>query len=297
MVYSVDKLTGEDTSYKVGPADLTDLHVIRYELDRDLMPLVLSNTQYSIEKGQETVHEYDLPKIQQQIVSRFLLGKPLITLKGIPTLVHRHDRNYEIILKDVKEKIKQEPLQTLTQCAVSTELDSYSEVCEALSTVEIALGFLAMSGGDPCMQLSCYLEEVLKMANQTPPHILKHCAALWQLLGSLKSQGLLKLKRVKESLWLTPIQLLTGFFSKNSADSFLLEMHEFLILLLSKPRATDTFKPEWGLKDTLVSYMERKDMDVPPDVEELFPEEISLSHYVEAWKFCVSFKQERTLRI
>lgn len=67
-------------SYEVSPADLTDLHVIRYELERDMMPLVLSNTQYSIEKGQETLHEYDLPKIQQQIISRFLLGKPLITL-------------------------------------------------------------------------------------------------------------------------------------------------------------------------------------------------------------------------
>ncbi|KAK7939807.1 hypothetical protein WMY93_003133 [Mugilogobius chulae] len=294
LVYSVDKLNGEETSYKVSPADLTDLHVIRYELDRDLMPLVLSNTQYSIEKGQETLHEFDLPKIQHQIVSRFLLGKPLITLTGIPTLINRHERNYEIILKDVKDKIKQVTLQNLTQCAVSTELDSYSEVCDALATVEIVLGFLAMTGGDPCMQLSIYLEEVLKMAKQTPPHILKalgmcslkHCAALWQLLGSLKSQGLLKLKRAAD--W---------FLLQNSADSFLLEMHEFLVLVLNKPIATDTFKPQWGLKDTLVSYMERKDMDVPPDVEELFPEEICLSHYVEAWKFCVGFKQERTLRL
>uniref|UniRef100_A0AAV2KEC8 Ring finger protein 213 n=1 Tax=Knipowitschia caucasica TaxID=637954 RepID=A0AAV2KEC8_KNICA len=295
LLYSVDRLTGEDTSYKVSPVDLTDLHVIRYELDKDLMPLVLSNTQYSIEKGQETLHEYDLPKIQQQIVSRFLLGKPLITLNGIPTLVHRHDRNYENILKDVNEKIKQEPLQTLIQCAVGTELDSYSEVCEALSAVEIALGFLAMTGGDASMQLSCYLEDVLKMATQTPPHILKalsmcslkHCAALWQLLGSLKSQGLLKLKRdpfehipeeYKQVLSVDERGLLARFFSKNSAETFLLEMHEFLVLMLNKPKATDTFKPEWGLKETLVSYMERKDMDVPPELEELFPEEICLSH-------------------
>ncbi|CAL9693293.1 unnamed protein product [Knipowitschia caucasica] len=313
LLYSVDRLTGEDTSYKVSPVDLTDLHVIRYELDKDLMPLVLSNTQYSIEKGQETLHEYDLPKIQQQIVSRFLLGKPLITLNGIPTLVHRHDRDYENILKDVNEKIKQEPLQTLIQCAVGTELDSYSEVCEALSAVEIALGFLAMTGGDASMQLSCYLEDVLKMATQTPPHILKalsmcslkHCAALWQLLGSLKSQGLLKLKRdpfehipeeYKQVLSVDERGLLAGFFSKNSAETFLLEMHEFLVLMLNKPKATDTFKPEWGLKETLVSYMERKDMDVPPELEELFPEEICLSQYVEAWKCCVSFKQERTFR-
>lgn len=314
LVYSVDKLTGEETSYKVSPADLTDLHVIRYELERDLMPLVLSNTQYSIEKGQETLHEYDLSKTQQQIVSRFLLGKPLITLNGIPTLVNRHDRNYEVILKDVKSKIMQEPLQTLTQMAVSTQLDSYSEVCDALSTVEIALGFLAMTGGDPSMQLSSYLEEVLKMENQTPPHILKalsmcslkHCVGLWQLLGSLKSEGLLKLKRdpfgdvsrkYKQALGAGKRVQLTAFFSKNSADAFLLEMHEFLVLVLNKPDATETFKPEWGLKDTLVSYIERKDMDAPPDVEDQFPEEICLSHYVETWKFCVSLKQERTQKL
>lgn len=48
-----------------------------------------------------------------------------------------------------------------------------------------------------------------------------------------------------------------------------------------------------SLKVTLLSYMERKDMDIPPDVEELFPDEILLSHYVETWKFSVAFKQER----
>ncbi|XP_034566958.1 E3 ubiquitin-protein ligase rnf213-alpha [Notolabrus celidotus] len=313
LVYCVDKHTGEETSYKVSPADLTDLHVIRYELERDLMPLVLSNTQYSIERGQETLHEYDLLKIQHQIISRFLLGKPLLTLNGIPTLVNRHDRNYEIILKDVQEKVKQEPLQTLTLFAMAGELHSYSEVCEALSTLEVALGFLAMTGGMALMQLSCYLEEVLQMENQMAPHIfkalsmccLKHCVALWQLLISLKSEHMLRLKRdpfvevsekYKQVLGEDEHRLLTGFFSKNSADTFLLEMHEFLYLVLKKPNALDTFKPDWSLKDTLVSYMERKDLDAPPDVEELFPAEICLCHYVEAWKFIVAFKQERGQR-
>lgn len=68
---------------------------------------------------------------------------------------------------------RQEPLQTLTLLAVAGELHSYSEVCEALSTLEVALGFLAMTGGEPHMQLSCYLEEVLQMENQLAPHILK----------------------------------------------------------------------------------------------------------------------------
>lgn len=47
-----------------------------------------------------------------------------------------------------------------------------------------------------------------------------------------------------------------------------------------------------SLKDTLASYIERKDLDVPPEVEE-FPEELILAHYVEAWKFIVALKQER----
>ncbi|XP_064821092.1 E3 ubiquitin-protein ligase rnf213-alpha-like [Oncorhynchus masou masou] len=91
-------------------------------------------------------------------------------------------------------------------------------------------------------------------------------------------------------------RLLTTFFTKSSADSFLLEMHEFLLLVLKSPRAPDTYRPDWGLKDTLVSYMERKDLDVPHDVDELFPGEISLAQYIEAWKFTVAFKQERSQR-
>lgn len=68
---------------------------------------------------------------------------------------------------------QQEPLQALTLFAVAGELQSYSEVCEALSTLEVALGFLAMAGGEPHMQLSSYLKEVLQMENQMAPHILK----------------------------------------------------------------------------------------------------------------------------
>lgn len=68
---------------------------------------------------------------------------------------------------------QQEPLQALTLFAVAGELHSYSEVCEALSMLEVALGFLARTGGEPHMQLSCYLEEVLQMGDQMAQHILK----------------------------------------------------------------------------------------------------------------------------
>ncbi|XP_026120794.1 E3 ubiquitin-protein ligase rnf213-alpha-like [Carassius auratus] len=310
LVYTMEKHTGEESGYTVSPADLTELHVIHYEYERDLLPLILSNCQYSMECGQETLMEYDLPNIQQQIVTRFLQGKPFITLNGIPTVVNRQDRIYNIILKDVKGKVSQEPLQALAKHNLVKELQSYSDVCEALSTVELALGFLAMTGGEPWVLLGTFLEEVLQMTDNMAPHIfkalsrfsLKHCVALWQLLSSLKSETLLCLKRdpfkdISEE-YKHPLQeehktKLTSFLTKPSAGAVLLEIHEILLLDLKNRKDTDTFRPDWGLKETVVSNMERKDLDVPPELDEFFPEEILLSQCVDAWKFSALLRQER----
>ncbi|XP_062387528.1 E3 ubiquitin-protein ligase rnf213-alpha [Sardina pilchardus] len=313
MVYTTDKYTGEETSYTVSPADLCELHVIRFDVERDVLPLVVSHCQYSVERGGGTLPDYDLPKIQQQLLTRFLQGKPRITLNGIPTLVNRHDRNYENIFRDVKGKVVQEPLPTLTLTWVAGELCGFSEVCDALGAVELALGFLATTAADPHMQLGQYLQDVLQMGDHMPPHILKalsrcslkHAVALWQLLSSLKSESMLRLKRdpfvgVSDDYKL-PLdeegrKQLIGYLSKGGASGFLLEMHEFLQLQLKGLRDPELFRPDWGLKDTLVSYIERKDMDAPPEVEQFFPEGILLSQCVDTWKICVEFQQERSHR-
>lgn len=69
-------------SYSVDASEIADLHVISYEVERDLIPLILSNCQYHVEQGGKTLQEFDLEKIQRQIVSRFLQGKPRLTLKA-----------------------------------------------------------------------------------------------------------------------------------------------------------------------------------------------------------------------
>uniref|UniRef100_A0A6Q2YDT1 RING-type E3 ubiquitin transferase n=1 Tax=Esox lucius TaxID=8010 RepID=A0A6Q2YDT1_ESOLU len=308
LVYCMDKLTGEETS----PVDLTDLHVIQYDLERDVLPLILSNCQYSMKQGKETVSEYDLFKIQQQILSRFIQGKPLITLHGIPTLPLHYCQHLFLQIRKYCEEARV-PLPSQALPTLAGELQSYNDVCEALSTLEVALGFLAMTGGEPHIQLGNYLEDVLQMGGQTAPHILKaigryslkHCVALWQLLTSLKSENMLRLKRdpfkgiskkYKNALTEEQRTLLAEFFNKSSAEAFLLEMHEFLILVLKSPRASDTYKPTWGVKEVLEGHLERKNLDLPPDVEESFPEYIYLSEYIEAWKFAVALKWERSQR-
>ncbi|KAG5829948.1 hypothetical protein ANANG_G00320130, partial [Anguilla anguilla] len=91
-------------------------------------------------------------------------------------------------------------------------------------------------------------------------------------------------------------RLLMGFCSRGSVQAVRLEMHQFLLLHLNTNRDPELYRPDWGLKETLQSYVESKDLDLPPDVEELFPAEIRLSQAVAAWKFTVAFKQGRSLR-
>ena len=67
----------------------------------------------------------------------------------------------------------QEALSSLNQTGLSRELDSYSEVCEALKIVELLLGFLTMTGGDPKYPLVAYLRDMLKMADHIDHHILQ----------------------------------------------------------------------------------------------------------------------------
>lgn len=67
----------------------------------------------------------------------------------------------------------QESLSSLSQSTLSMELQSYSDVCEALSTVEVALGFLAMTGGESNMQLGDYLKDELQMSDHIALHVLK----------------------------------------------------------------------------------------------------------------------------
>uniref|UniRef100_A0A452ISB0 RING-type E3 ubiquitin transferase n=1 Tax=Gopherus agassizii TaxID=38772 RepID=A0A452ISB0_9SAUR len=312
FIYTVQKHTAEANSYSISPSEVADLHVISYEVERDLIPLILSNCQYSVEKGGETLQEFNLEKIQQQVTSRFLQGKPLITLVGIPTLVYRHDRNYEHLFNDVKSKLNQNSLPNSMINMISGELQSYNDICEALSVAEITLGFLAMAGEDPDMLLTHYVEVILQMGDQTSPHVLKalsrchlkHIIALWQLLSTHKSEQLLRLKwdpfvdvhtAYKAELSSENTKLLNTFLIQAGLETFLQELHEMIILKLKHTKVGDELNPLWSLKDTLLSYIERKGSSVLPELEDMFPEEILLSHCIAAWKAAAVLKRDRRL--
>ncbi|XP_060251785.1 E3 ubiquitin-protein ligase RNF213 isoform X7 [Ovis aries] len=261
IVYAVEKFSKEDNSYSVDASEIADLHVISYEVERDLIPLILSNCQYHVEQGGKTLQEFDLEKIQRQIVSRFLQGKPRLTLKGLPTLVYRRDWNYEHLFMDIKNKMPQCPLPNVAITAIRGQLQSYSDACEALSAIEVTLGFLSTAGGDPDMHLNVYIQDMLKMGDPTSLVSkalsrcqLKHTIALWQFLSAHKSEQLLRLgkepfgeiiPRYKADLSPENAKLLNTFLNQIGLDAFLLELHEMMILKLKNPKIAESFNPEW----------------------------------------------------
>ncbi|NWT04578.1 RN213 ligase, partial [Mionectes macconnelli] len=310
FIHSVNKHIKEDDRYLISPSEVADLHVISYELERDLIPLILSNCQYSMEKGGETLQDFDLEKIQQQVISKFLQGKPLITLTGIPTLVYRHDRNYEQLFDDVRNKLEQTALPSSAMNMISGELQSYSDVCDALSLAEITLGFLAMAGENAEMLLTDYIEQVLQMGDQTNPHVLqalrrchlKHSIALWQLLSTRKSEQLLRLRRdpfadvsrdYKSELSPKIAKLLHTFLVHSRLETFLQELHEMIVLKLRRAQAVEEFRPRWSLKESLLPYLDAKDSELATELQETFPDEILLSHAIATWKAAAHFKRER----
>ncbi|NXD84175.1 RN213 ligase, partial [Halcyon senegalensis] len=310
FVHSVNKHIKEDDHYLVSPSEVSDLHLISYEVERDLIPLILSNCQYTMEKGGETLQDFDLERIQQQVVSKFLQGKPLITLTGIPTLVYRHDRNYEQLFNDVRNKMDQSALPSSVMNMISGELQSYSDVCDALSVTEITLGFLAMAGEKAEMLLTDYIVNVLQMGDQTNPQVLqalrqcrlKHSIALWQLLSTRKSEQLLRLKRdpfadvstdYKAELSPEIAKLLNTFLVHTRLETFLQELHDMIILKLRRVQAVTVFRPTWSLKESLIPDLEAKDSELVTELQELFPEEILVSHATATWKAAALFKRER----
>ncbi|CAN0131544.1 unnamed protein product [Rangifer tarandus platyrhynchus] len=312
IVYAVEKFSKEDNSYSIDASEIADVHVISYEVERDLIPLILSNCQYHVERGGETLQEFDLEKIQRQIISRFLQGKPRLTLKGIPTLVYRRDWNYEHLFMDIKNKTQQSPLPSAATTAIRGQLQSYSDTCEALSAIEVTLGFLSTAGGNPNMHLNVYIQDMLKMGDPTSLVSkalnrcqLKHTIALWQFLSAHKSEQLLRLgkepfgeiiPRYKADLSPENTKLLNTFLNQIGLDAFLLELHEMMILKLKNPKTAESFNPEWSLRDTLVSYMETKDSEILPEMETQFPEEILLSNCVAVWKMAAELKRNRQMR-
>ena len=62
----------------IQPSDATINHLVAYDKDKDLLPLILSHRDYAMETEQGTSHTFNLTALQRQIEECFLRGRPKI---------------------------------------------------------------------------------------------------------------------------------------------------------------------------------------------------------------------------
>ena len=55
--------------------DVTPAHLVTYDPDRDLLPLVMANCTYSLEMGRGTKIDYDFHGLEMQLYERLIRGK------------------------------------------------------------------------------------------------------------------------------------------------------------------------------------------------------------------------------
>ncbi|XP_072098539.1 E3 ubiquitin-protein ligase rnf213-alpha-like isoform X2 [Mobula birostris] len=292
----------------INPEALLDAHLILCDPDKDFIPLVLSNCQYTLEKGQEALPEYDIRNIEKQLIRQYLKGKPTIVHSKIPKFVARRERNYSTIFQELKTKIPQEILSPSLSTAVTASLKSYSDICDALDIIEIVVGFLATAGGARDYQLLTYLKETLRMDRRVLACVskafeackLKHAVSLWQLLSSWKSEVMLGTKKdpferipetYKERLLPTEEAELKTFFATTDVNAFLWELHEILMLKTTQSNDEDNFQPIWGLNQTLSNYLDTKGVDTLPGLEENLSDGITLAKAIHTWILAVDFKK------
>ncbi|KAM9716156.1 E3 ubiquitin-protein ligase rnf213-beta [Menidia menidia] len=307
LVREARRLNGqEDSEHSVPLERLSETQLALCDPESQLLPLVWAACSYTLQKGGETGHSLDLPAIQAQLARRFLAGKPLIQADA-SRLLNRQLQDFSVVLTEVREKIRQEPLKGSAQGAARASLRCYADVCDAVAVVEVGLRFLGKTGGDPRAQLLSYLADALQMRPQISSAVakglgdsrLENSNFTWQLLTCWKSELMLSRKQdpfqtlapgFQQKLSPEDRRGLKAFLALTDVDAFALELHEILLLKASRAGPDQEYQPHWDIRSTLEVHLEQKEL--PPLLElEAFPEQITLGQGADAWRTAVEFKR------
>ena len=92
----------------INPCDASVGHLVAYHHERDLLPMILSHCDYTMEAGSQggTTLTYNLEGLDRQIKERFVQGRPKLVQK-IEHLVFRQDSRDATVFQALRTKVRQ----------------------------------------------------------------------------------------------------------------------------------------------------------------------------------------------
>eukprot|EP01006_Ploeotia_vitrea_P014092 TRINITY_DN3745_c0_g1_i1.p1 TRINITY_DN3745_c0_g1~~TRINITY_DN3745_c0_g1_i1.p1 ORF type:complete len:658 (-),score=77.13 TRINITY_DN3745_c0_g1_i1:32-1882(-) len=137
----------------------------------------------SIVYGKEGAYMFNFPLLEKTLSMHLVVGKTRL-MDLYPTFLYKYELRRANALSDVALKVEQVAL-TDHQINTITNNAERQQVSNMITTLGIALGFLRQLGGNPNMELSYFLQTVLRL----PPHQ----TAIWSSLSCLSG---IRLKHV-----------------------------------------------------------------------------------------------------
>ncbi|XP_052808614.1 E3 ubiquitin-protein ligase rnf213-alpha-like isoform X2 [Mya arenaria] len=296
----------------VTPREITSAHLISYNHEQDILPLLLASCQYTFEMGQGIKKEYDFVGLERQIIDRFLFSKSRIDMGHylkIDQMVYRTKFTNGAVFEQLDEKIQQQTLGPAVKIQICDEIKSLPDVCLFLDTLDIAIGFLKTTGGKQSENLNAFIVETLQIEQAMTSRKARqscefqHAKSLWLLLSHLKSKFMVDNLHSKQEVFETlmepyheelseELEESLGCYMKDlSVDNLsgILELlHEFMLLRISRQEETndedyiDTTENRLGEELlAFVELMETPCLDTAVLVE--FPQEIRFKHSVCTW--------------
>ncbi|CAG2212296.1 RNF213 [Mytilus edulis] len=184
--------------------DISPAHLISYHPDKDILPMLYSNCNYTFEVGQGTIIEYNFTNLERQLVDRFLFSKSTITgLEEIEIITYRSESTNAVVFVELCEKMKQERLNPAVRSQICGELHmrNLPELCDSLDNLDLCISFLKSIGSNLNMSLSYFMENTLKI--DTPlistkarnASKCKHAMSLWISFALERAKQLAKYDR------------------------------------------------------------------------------------------------------
>ncbi|XP_052765375.1 E3 ubiquitin-protein ligase rnf213-alpha-like isoform X1 [Mya arenaria] len=181
----------------VKPTGLTTAHLISYDHENDIIPLIIANCQSTFVIGQENRIEYDFEGLQRQLVDQYLISKSNVDIKShlkIDTMQYVTEVTRADAFKSLQEKIQQVELGEEHKHSIIQELQDLPDLCNSIDQLVVTINFLRTLGGDANIFLNMFMTKTLllektALCSQKARQVctLGHVRSLWLLFSLRKS--------------------------------------------------------------------------------------------------------------
>uniref|UniRef100_A0A7M5U071 RZ-type domain-containing protein n=1 Tax=Clytia hemisphaerica TaxID=252671 RepID=A0A7M5U071_9CNID len=289
-------------------SNVKDLDLVNYSAEADLLPLVYTNCDYSLELGKGTKEEYNLEKISQHLTDKLFYGKSMIRFE-MKEFVYLDDVHSARKFTNLKRNVDQTNISFGEQRKMVMELKEISDVTHALNAVEISIGFLTstITPVDKDQFYHKYLQNSLKM--NVEKHLpsrtmrgtlrLKHLYSAWLMLTIERA---IRLDMQDQNPFDCPDRYCLEMSDdlENKMKNILRHLDSFeLICLLTEYLVCGDINSmpdnavDLSLADSLQIYEDMNEKSTKVESVENIPEEILLKNLFHFWRIVAKAYQKK----